>query len=247
MLRDNLITFAVKLGMDEPLRRVRATVLPRYKHDRVEGEHLRQLLQSVLQEDSNCIDIGAYRGRILAELVRIAPKGKHIAYEPLPHLNKVLRERFPLVDVRQAAVAEREGETSFTYVKSMPAESGFRERGHAGERHIENLTVRTESLDACLPEGYVPALIKIDVEGAELQVFEGAIKTILKYKPVIIFEHGKGGATYYQTRPEQIYELLHKQAGLELFDLDGNGPYTLEQFQEAFVSDVRWDYVARLA
>ena len=41
-------------------------------------------------------------------------------------------------------------------------------------------------LDRCLLVGYVPALIKVDVEGAELQVFEGALETISKYKPVII-------------------------------------------------------------
>lgn len=246
MLRDNLINMAVKFGVDNQLRKIRAVVLPRYRHDRAEGEHLRNLLASVLKEDSNCIDIGAYRGRVLAELVRAAPKGRHIAYEPLPHLNKALREQFPLVDVRQAAVADTVGETSFTYVKNMPAESGFRERFHAGEQQIEKLTVRTEALDHSLPADYVPALIKIDVEGAERQVFEGAIETISRYKPVIIFEHGKGGAAYYDTQPRQIYQLLHEKAGLEIFDLDGNGPYTLAQFEETFATDARWDYVARL-
>ena len=93
-------------------------------------------------------------------------------------------------------------------MKNMPAESGFRERFHSGEQQIEKLTVRTETLDRCLPDGYVPTLIKIDVEGAELQVFEGAIETISRYKPIIIFEHGKGGATFYDTQPQHIYQLL---------------------------------------
>jgi FkbM family methyltransferase len=245
MFRDNLIDIAIKFGIYERLRKIRAVVLPRYKYDRAESEHLRNLLRSVLKEDSNCIDIGAYRGRVLAELVKVAPKGKHIAYEPLPHLNKALREHFPFVDIRQAAVSDKEGETSFTYVKNMPAESGFLERFHSGERQIEKLTVRAEALDRCLPDGYIPALIKIDVEGAERQVFEGAIETISRYKPVIIFEHGRRGAPYFDTRPQQIYQLLHEKAGLNIFDLDGNGPYTLAQFEEEFTADVRWDYVAR--
>lgn len=245
MLRDQLIDTAIKLGVDGHLRRIRAAVLPRYKHDRAETDNLRRLLQSVLKEDSNCIDIGVYRGRVLTEIVNVAPRGEHIAYEPLPHLHKYLTARFPAVDVRLAAVSNEVGETSFTYIKNMPAESGFRERFHTGEPQVEKLIVRTETLDQCLPPGYVPALIKIDVEGAELQVFEGAIETLSLYKPVVVFEHGKGGAVYYDTHPQDIYRILHEKAGLNIFDLDGNGPLSLAQLEETFATDARWDYVAR--
>ncbi len=245
MLRDKLIDTATRLGVDDQLRRMRAAVLPRYKHDRVESENLRKLLKSVLKEDSNCIDIGAYRGRVLAEILHVAPHGKHIVYEPLPHLNSYLRERYPAVDIRLAAVSNEVGETSFTYVKNIPAESGFHERFHTEDQQIEKFAVKTEALDRCLPAGYVPALIKIDVEGAELQVFEGAIETISRYKPVIIFEHGKGGAVYYNTQPQQVFKLLTEKAGLRIFDMDGSGPYTLDQFKEAFARDASWDYVAR--
>lgn len=245
MLRDRLIDIASRLGIDDQLRKMRAAVLPRYRHDLVESENLRELLKSVLKEDSNCIDIGAYRGRILAEIVRVAPRGKHIAYEPLPHLNKALREHYPSVDVRQAAVSNEVGQTTFTYVKNVPAESGFRERFHSADQQIEKLTVKTEALDHSLPPDYVPTLIKIDVEGAERQVFEGAMETISRYKPVIIFEHGKGGAVYYDTQPQDIFQMLTKRAGLRIFDMEGNGPYTLVQFEESFAKDTCWDYVAR--
>jgi FkbM family methyltransferase len=245
MFRDILIDTAVKLGIDDQLRSIRAALHPDYKHDRIESEHLRSLLKSVLTDDSNCIDIGAYRGRILTEILLVAPKGRHIVYEPLPRLHKYLVERFPSVDIRLAAVSNEEGEQSFAYVKNVPARSGLLERSSTGRQQIENLTVKTVTLDSDLPAGYVPALIKIDVEGAERQVFEGAIETISKHKPVIIFEHGKGGAVHYGTSPRHIYELLHDQAGLRIFDLDGNGPYSLSQFEESFDKDERWDYVAR--
>ncbi len=245
MLRDKLIDTATRLGVDDQLRRMRAAMVPRYRHDRVESDNLRKLLKSVLKEDSNCIDIGAYRGRVLAEILRVAPRGKHIVYEPLPHLNKYLRERYPFIDIRLAAVSNEEGETSFTYVKNIPAESGFRERFHTEDQQIEKLAVKTEALDRCLPDGYIPALIKIDVEGAELQVFKGAIETITRYKPVIVFEHGKGGAVYYDTQPQQIFQILTERAGLRIFDMNGSGPYTVEQFADAFAKDATWDYVAR--
>lgn len=245
MLRDKLIDTATRLGIDNQLRSIRATLSPKYRHDRDEGMRLRLMLEASLTENSNCIDIGAYRGNVLAEILRVAPHGRHIAYEPLPHMYRYLVKRFPTVDVRLAAVSNEEGETSFTYVKNAPARSGFRERADGKQQQIEKLTVRTETLDTSLPEGYVPALIKIDVEGAERFVFEGAIKTIAKYKPMIIFEHGKGGADYYSTQPRQIYELLVNEAGLHIFDFEGNGPYTLERFEETYSLNKRWDFVAR--
>jgi len=37
-----------------------------------------------------------------------------------------------------------------------------------------------------------------------------------------------------------------EKAGLRIFDLEGNGPYTLEQLLEALAMDTRWDCVGRL-
>jgi Methyltransferase FkbM domain len=73
--------------------------------------------------------------------------------------------------------------------------------------------VRTDLLDNIVSERI--DLIKIDVEGAELQVLRGAVNTIRKSKPVIIFEHGYGAAEYYGTTPEQVYDLL-TECGLHL-------------------------------
>lgn len=245
MLRDILIDTATKLGIDDQLRSIRAALYPSHRRNRIDVQNMRLLLESVLTEDSNCVDIGAYRGRVLTEIVRLAPRGKHIAYEPLPHIHKYLVERFPSVEVRQFAASNEEGQRSFTYVKNVTGRSGFREISYPKQPQIEKLTVRTVTLDSNLPEGYVPTLIKIDVEGAERLVMEGAIETISKYKPIIIFEHGKGSAIHYDTQPHHIYELLHDKAGLRIFDLDGNGPYTLSQLEESFAQDERWDYVAR--
>jgi FkbM family methyltransferase len=245
VLRDRVIDTAINFGVDEQLRALRAAVHPVHRQQRADDEKLRLLLQSTLTAHSSCIDIGAYRGRVLAEIVRVAPNGQHIAYEPSPHAHERLVMRFPSVDVRCAAVSSEVGNTTFTYVKGQPGRSGLRERSLAGRAKVEHLTVRLEMLDHSLPRGYIPALIKVDVEGAERQVFEGGIDTISRHKPIIVFEHGKGGAPHYGTTPRHIYELLHEAAGLNIFDLDGVGPYSLMQLEESFGLDERWDYVAR--
>ena len=137
MLRDILIDTATRLGIDGQLRSVRAALHPNnYRRDRIESQNLRSLLLSVLTRDSNCVDVGAYRGRVLTEIVCVAPLGRHIAYEPLPHVYKYLVDHFPSVDVRQAAVSNEEGETSFTYVKNIPGRSGLRGISYPKQPHV---------------------------------------------------------------------------------------------------------------
>ena len=241
-LKQTLKRTAEKLGVDDYLLKMYAIVTSQYR-DYLDTRYLRMLLAFTLTENANCIDIGANRGSVLEEIVRVAPYGKHIAYEPLPFLCEHLVERFPGVEVRQAAVSNEMSEQSFTFVKNAPACSGFHTRKFTSA-HTETLVVRTDTLDECLPEGYVPAFIKIDVEGAERLVIEGALKTIAMHKPIVVFEHGKGGADYYNTQPGDIYALLHNEARLRIFDMDGGGPYSLAQFEDTYARNDRWNFVA---
>jgi FkbM family methyltransferase len=245
VIRDRLIDTAEALRLDGALRSARATLVPRYRSQQGERAQLRCLLHEHLTPTSNCIDIGAYRGRMLHEIMRVAPNGRHIAYEPNREMHARLVRRFATVDVRLAACGERPGETSFTIVKDSPGLSGFRDRWSGEHHRTEGVTVRVESLDTDLPVGYVPHFIKVDVEGAEKQVFEGAARTIFDHKPVILFEHGKGGADLYGTGPSDIYGLLVGWCGMRIFDLEGHGPYGAGEFEDAFETNQRWDFVAR--
>jgi FkbM family methyltransferase len=206
-------------------------------------ENLRLLIAFVLNSDSNCIDVGSHEGRFLEDIVRLAPLGHHIAYEPLPHFSKKLTQQFPTVDVRAAAASNVDGEGEFVHVKNLPAYSGFRRRAYPSAPDIEMIRVRTERLDDHLPADYVPTLIKIDVEGAEQLVIEGAMQTITQHRPVVVFEHGKGASDFYGSSPAEIAGLLGK-AGLRIFDLDGNGPYTIGQLEDSYRRNVRWNFVA---
>ena len=216
------------------------------ERDKQDMDHLRLLLAFVLSAQSNCIDVGAHAGDVLRELIRCAPEGRHIAYEPLPHLHQQLVKEFPQVDVRLAALSNKSGEATFTHVKTNPGYSGFRQRTYPGEEQLEIITVKVEPLDDSLPENYVPTLIKIDVEGGEQQVLEGAIRTIATHKPMIILEHGRGAAEHYGTGPADIFNLLCVEAGLRIFDLDGNGPYSLVDLSHTFELGNRWNYVAHV-
>jgi hypothetical protein len=54
----------------------------------------------------------------------------------------------------------------------------------------ELITVTNERLDDHLPDGWLPQFVKIDVEGAEGFVLEGAKRIFRLARPTIAFEHG---------------------------------------------------------
>ncbi|HUY66384.1 MAG TPA: hypothetical protein VMV06_06165, partial [Acidimicrobiales bacterium] len=84
-----------------------------HRRNQLDDRHLKILLSLLLRPDSNCLDVGAHRGVFMTEFRRLAPVGHHIAYEPLPDLCARLMLEFPEMDVRQRALSNEEGVSSF--------------------------------------------------------------------------------------------------------------------------------------
>ncbi|HWI74459.1 MAG TPA: FkbM family methyltransferase [Baekduia sp.] len=215
--------------------------------DRRDHEALATIFATALAPDANCVDVGAHSGDVLDDIVRIAPRGRHIGFEPLPDLAEQLQRRHPNVCVRAVALSDAGGTATFTHVLDRPGWSGFKPRPtpDGAAARTQTITVPTERLDDALPDDYVPALIKIDVEGAELQVLQGARGTLAAHQPLVVFEHGLGSADHYGTRPEQVHDLL-TQLGYRVFDLQGHGPYTRTVFMETFHTSARVNFLARV-
>lgn len=167
----------------------------------------KQILKSTLHQNSNCIDIGCHKGEILDLFIKYAPKGKHLAFEPIPDFYHRLTEKYPQVNVYNYALSNSDGEVSFNYVKNAPAYSGLQQRHYAIKHpEIEKITVQKSQLDAIIPSTMAIDLIKIDVEGGELNVLKGAIQLIKKQQPIIVFECGLGASDFYGTSPEDVFD-----------------------------------------
>lgn len=220
-------------------------LLPAYvRADIRDHELLVALMERELRADSDCLDVGAHAGSVLREIVRLAPRGRHVAWEPLPAFAAGLRAEFPGVEVREAALADAAGERELTHVIDEPGWSGLAARPTPGGGPTEALTVRCERLDDVLPDGVRPRFVKIDVEGAEALVLRGARRTLELHRPLIAFEHGRGSAEYHGTAPEDVHGLL-SALGYEISGLDGDGPYDVGRFAEIFVAGERVNFVAR--
>lgn len=213
-----------------------------------------EVMKRTLKEDSNCVDVGCHRGGMLRELLRLAPKGNHYAFEPLPGFFQGMKKSFGTmknVFLYDCALSDTAGTTTFQHVVSNPAYSGLRPRRYKRpDEKIQQITVKTELLDNIVPKGVPIHFIKIDVEGGELGVLRGAVEIIKKDQPVVVFEHGRGAADYYGTGPEDVYDLLAGQCGLRLFLmadwLATNGAASLnrEAFLEQFSLGNEWYYMA---
>ncbi|HKY52624.1 MAG TPA: FkbM family methyltransferase [Candidatus Limnocylindria bacterium] len=248
-MRQGVKRAVIAAGLEAPARalvtriRRRSRVWDRTMKD---YEHRRMLLAFALPSDANCVDVGAANGFVLETILRVAPHGRHIAYEPLAEFHTQLASRFPQVDVRPVALSDKAGEVTFTHVTDRPHVSGFSARDYRESgRKLETIRVRTARLDDDLPEGYVPDLLKVDVEGAEELVFRGALRTLQRHRPIVAFQHGRGSAEYYGTKPGDIFRLLTADAGLRIFDMDGGGPYTLSAFETAYETNAHFHFVAR--
>jgi FkbM family methyltransferase len=154
------------------------------------------------------LDIGANAGFYTLLAARFtAPNGHVFAFEPLPANLEVLRRHMTLnqvthVQIMPIALADQNGETFFRTAMNNSM-------GHLTSDGDLRVTVR--SLDALLAEGTIPLpnVLKVDVEGAELRVLQGAKQLLSQAHPTIILAtHGSQvRADCLQLLKEQGYQV----------------------------------------
>jgi FkbM family methyltransferase len=203
----------------EPVARIwwrRLRVGPESGRNARDNDLATRIMRRVLHRDSTWVDIGSSTGELMWHVLRRAPHGRHFAFEPIPEVAAILRARLPAnVEVHAIALADREGMTEFQHVVTNPGYSGLRRRVYPRpDEGVHTIRVRTARLDDVLPDSVRVRAMKVDVEGAELQVLRGAEHTLRAHCPYVLFEHGRGGADCYGTRPEQIFDLLVGECGL---------------------------------
>lgn len=188
------------------------------------------VLAAVLRRSATYVDVGTNRGQLLAVALRVAPDGHHVAFEPIPELARELRSTFARVDSREVALSSRAGTAEFCHFRTMDGWSGLhRSPVVSDERGApEYIEVKLSTLDQELAN-LTPAVIKIDVEGAELEVIRGGGAVLAGGKPFIIFEHVASAAALYDSSSAELWDALH---GLdyEIFAITGHGPFAREAF-----------------
>jgi FkbM family methyltransferase len=197
------------------IRRVRRRSVVR-KNDRYDAQTI-EVMRRCLRPDSVGVDVGAFEGKVLADLARFAPNGQHHAFEPLPHLAARLRRDSPTARVHECALGEKAGEATFSFVRNDPAYSGLRRRHYdRPDPVIDEIRVQVRKLDDLIPESVQVSFIKLDIEGGEYHAMLGGARTIVRCRPVIVFEAGEGSTSHYGVTPQMLHDLVASELGLGL-------------------------------
>jgi FkbM family methyltransferase len=148
------------------------------------------LFLAALRPGATAVDVGAYLGLYTCLAARqVGPEGGVIAFEPDPDTCRYLRRNVSAnglaerVRVEEAVVADRSG-TASLFFHRHPDMNSIRPND-GSSRTIRCEAVRLDdALDGC--QGV--SVVKIDAEGAELRILEGARETIRRHRPALLVE-----------------------------------------------------------
>ena len=205
---------------------------------------LEQSYSKIIHEGDTVIDIGAHAGRhtkVFQQL--IGNTGFLYAFEPLPEQFAALKQELGSenVTVINKALSDRAGKMDFYKVDNYPEESGLKKRIYNREdARVEKIEVEVDMLDAYIGMFQNIAYIKLDAEGAEINILKGAVQCLKKYKPIISVEYGYPSYSVYGLEKDSLYEFA-SQNQYYITDLYGNIIFNIDVWRDVCDS-VYWDW-----
>ena len=165
----------------------------------------RILLAALCRPDRVFMDVGAHIGSVTASVRHRLPDVEIVAVEAVPEKAEWLKKKFHGVQIHNCAVGNAQGEVEFQVDLDRPGfsslASDLKNRGN-----VRTIRVPIRRLDE-LYTGTKPVdLIKIDVEGMELPVLQGASALIARCRPTVYFESGLEGGAAFGFTTEQLFD-----------------------------------------
>jgi FkbM family methyltransferase len=156
-----------------------------YDHDWEPLPELQFLQRCGLVPGATVFDLGAHHCVVAMMMARIIEgAGRVVAVEANPHNAKIAAENLVLNETRNvslvhAAIADHDGSVIFSQALNGRIDTPDSDRGAA--------TVASRSIDSLAQEFGPPAVVFLDVEGAEQLALSGARSTLTR-RPVVFVE-----------------------------------------------------------
>ena len=199
----------------------------RWTSKRVEPK-IRQLVTDLIlaldqeEDKGSFFDVGANVGLYSLLVCSLSSNRKIIAFEPDPLNLELLgmtqaQVRSGKWEVNAVALSDESGHSHFSQDEITSATGTlFSDEKPWIEKYLDckaqTIRVRTNTLDQFTDSSQWPSLIKIDVEGHECRVLNGAMHTLERNKPLIILES-------FPPQKIQVIEKLDR-LGYEFADAD---------------------------
>jgi FkbM family methyltransferase len=178
-----------------------------------------------------CMDVGANVGFVGLHMARaVGPTGKVYAFEPVPFLFEKLRQNIrrnrleAIVESRRCAISNRSERALMTVPDESVCNQGLALLvAPVTDAPTNNMEIECTSLDDFADRERLDRLnfIKIDVQGAEALVIEGARSCLARFGPDIVMELSSGLSPLGRNSQDTIR--LVEDAGYAVFELTAGG------------------------
>ena len=157
---------------------------------------MRRDIQEHYKENTDILDIGANIGY---NTLMFSDYGPVHSFEPVYHefvtRNVEINKLNNPVKVYDIALSNKVGDVTLYMPKNAPDNPRYINYGGTSMNPSDDYNTETPLVSRCdiLDNVYsgVPSIIKIDIEGEELNMLRGAVETIKKHTPVLLIEiHG---------------------------------------------------------
>jgi len=160
-----------------------------YASGQYEADSVMKMLD-IIKDDDIVYDIGANMGYYS---MAFSDCCKQVyAFEPLPKNLEIVEQHIAEnninnVDIFPYAITDEDKTLIFTSSQGT-ASNTYKTDSETFQSASNTIEVEGKSLDNLVLNGEIPPpnFIKIDVEGAELDLLHGAEKVLLKYKPAVV-------------------------------------------------------------
>lgn len=192
-----------------------------------------EVLWRLVDHGDVCVDIGANIGYMTSLLAkRVGGSGRVVAFEPHPAIFSKLMKNVddfsgkPQITLVERAVGAAAGETMLIEPTGFAENKGTafvvplsNDTGWSGSRH----QIKLQQLDSVFSDGEKIGLIKIDVEGAEEFVFQGAerLLTNTSVRDIVWEDHNQfpsKSVQYLKRCGYAVYQFTKTILGVSIWD-----------------------------
>lgn len=216
--RDRGIRIACSMG---DYRIAPIEILNFFDYERAESV----MMENLVADGDNFFDIGANIGWYSINIASSRRATKVFSFEPIPKTYKHLKKNLELnannnVQAHNFGFSKQAGEFPFYYYPE--GSSNASAVNLTSRSDVECVQCKVRTLDDYIAEtGERVDFIKCDVEGAELLVFQGGIKTIVHDMPIVFSEILRKWSAKFNYNPNEIFQFF-RDLGYRSFSVKAN-------------------------